>query len=127
MNPFTVSLFHYIQDPHLAEFILHWDPLEALVIRVFKGKSASPEDESEHHQLREWLQVHYPRWKNELEPYWRVALVSGRAAEKDPFEFLLSVPEAAGFIKNWAAMQNLPAARQALNQYILGSIEPDQP
>jgi hypothetical protein len=125
MNPYTGSLFHRIQDPRLAEFVMHWDPLEALVIRVFKGKSASPEDETEHCQLREWLLNDYPNWKSTLEPYWQVALVGGHAPQKDPFEFLLSVPQASGYIKNWAAMQNLPAARQALNQFILDRIEQD--
>jgi hypothetical protein len=119
LNPFTQSLLRRLKDPQLVEFVLHWDSLEALVIRVYKGKSAAPEDEVEHSRLRAWLLENYPAWEEAVKTYWPLALIAGQPPQEDPFAFLLAVPRAVDFVGNPAAMRTLPAARQALNQYLI--------
>jgi hypothetical protein len=123
LNPFTQSLIARIQDRQLTEFVLQWDRLEALVIRVFKGKSASQTDETEYREVRARLQKDYPRWQPALQPYWQTARVAGEYAQEDPFAFLLSTSEASGFVKNKRAMVTLPAAREAINQFLVDRIE----
>lgn len=123
MNPYTQSLLKHLKDPRLVDFVVHWDLLEELVIRVYKAKSATPDDEGEYGSLRLWLLAEYPRWHGALEAYWPLALVAGQPPLEDPFAFLLSVPTAGGFVSNRSAMTTLPAARQALNQLITDRIE----
>jgi len=123
MNPVTQSLLKQVQDEPLAAFIQGWDALEALVIRVYKGKSAGEADREEHDTLRAALLQSYSRWQPVLDPHWRQARLAGELAREDPFRFLLQVEEAAGFVGNWTAMQSLPAAREALNSYLLERIE----
>jgi hypothetical protein len=119
MNPFTKALLTQINNPSLVEFIENWDLLEALVIRVFKNKSITRADEAEHQRLRDWLRKNYLLWQPALLSYWPKALVAGELAQEDPFAFLLAVQEASDFVNNWAAMQTLPAAREALNRYLV--------
>jgi hypothetical protein len=123
MNPFTRSILKRLQNRRLQPFVEHWDRLEALVIRVYKSRAAGPQDEAEYRQVRSWLLVHYPTWQTVLEPYWRSAPIGGEPASQDPFTDLLSNPAASGFIENWKAMQTLPAARQALNEFIVAQIQ----
>jgi hypothetical protein len=123
MNPFTRSLLGQIQDEELAAFVRRWDALEALVIRVYKVGEAGEADLAEHSRLRLVLLEAYPGWRPALDPHWRRARLAGELAREDPFAFLLAVPQAAGFIQNWTAMQTLPAAREALNGYLLERIE----
>ena len=112
-----------LKDTRLARFAAHWDQFEALVIRVYKGKAASAEDEAEHQELRAWLEGEYPHWREGLSAYWPLALVAGQPLSGDPFLFLVSIPQAAGFVRNRAAITTLPAARQALNQFLLDQID----
>lgn len=119
MNPFTRAILKRKQDRRLNEFVRHWDALEALVIHIYKAGSASPEDESEHRQLRAWLLEDYPRWQADLEPYWHAASVAGEPATEDPFAYLMAKSSVVEFISDWRAMQNLPAAREALNEYLM--------
>ena len=123
MNPYTQSLVKYLKDSRLVEFVVHWDRLEELVIRIYKGKSAAPEDEQEYQSLRTWLLGEYPHWQAALGAYWPLALVAGQPSKEDPFTFLLSIPAAGNFVGHRAAMTTLPAARQALNQYLSDRIE----
>ncbi len=123
MNPVTHSLLKQVQDAELEAFVQLWDALEALVIRVYKGKAAAVEDREEHSRLRAALQVRYPRWQPVLDPHWRRARLAGELAREDPFRFLLQIEDAAGFAGSWTAMQSLPAAREALNAYLLERIQ----
>lgn len=123
MNPFTRGILKRLQNQEVQEFVKHWDALEALVIRVFKGKLATEQDETEYSGLRLWLLKEYPRWQAGLEPHWRQVMVAGEPAHEDPFALLLAVPQASGFLKNWAAMQNLPGAREALNSYLIANFQ----
>jgi hypothetical protein len=118
-NPFTRAILRQIGDPELGDFVAHWDALEALVIRVYRAKAASQADQAEYRQLRAWLWRYYPRWQATLEPYWRQARVAGQPAGHDPFLFLLPEDAPAWFVGNWAAMQHLPAAREALNLFLI--------
>jgi hypothetical protein len=123
MNPYTQTLVKHIKDPRLVDFVVHWDLLEELVIRVYKAKSADTDDEGEYQRLRVWLLDAYPDWQAELGSYWPLALVAGQPPAEDPFAFLLAVPTASGFVSNRGALTKLPAARQALNQFITDRIE----
>jgi hypothetical protein len=122
LNPFTQSLIQRLKDPQLVEFVYQWDSLEALVIRVFKGKAAALEDEIEYGRLRSWLLEHYPTWEEAVRSYWPLALIAGQPPQEDPFAFLLAVPRAFEYVGNSTAMRTLPAARQTLNQFLIDQI-----
>ena len=119
MNLFTRFLRQWLRDPDLQQLLEHWDALEALVIRVYKGGAASAADEAEYQALRGWMQANYPAWRERLRVYWRQAQVGGKPATTDPFLRLTEPPTAASFVGDWQAMQHLPAAREALNQLVL--------
>lgn len=128
MNPYTRSLLKQIKDPRLDRFVEHWDRLEALVILVYRQGAAASQDRTEHRRLRSWLKKNYPRWQPQLLSRQLFSLrpptsIGGKLAREDPFEALLVVPDAAGFVQNWAAMQTLPAAREALNQLLISLSE----
>jgi hypothetical protein len=119
LNPVTRSLLRQLSDPQLSEFVVRWDALEALVIRVFRGQVVTSEDEAEHNRVRTWLAQAYPRWQKALQPHWQQATIAGRAVSKDPFAYLLDIEQARYFAGDWSAMQTLPAAREALNHYLV--------
>src|SRR5687767_2796943 len=122
-NPFTESLIRQIKNDSIVRFVSYWDRLEALVIRVYKGKDATADDEREWSQIRVWLQKEVPGMKDVLYPFWQGATIGGEPAREDPFERLINFGQARDFIGNWAAMQTLPAARQALNQWLVDLIK----
>ncbi len=123
MNPFTKSLAAKLGASKLQDFIAHWDALEQLVIRVFRGKAATEADEAEYSQLRTWLQAHYADWQVALQPHWQQAKVAGQLATEDPFAKLFAPAHAADFLDNWPALQALPAAREGLNRLVIGDEE----
>jgi hypothetical protein len=122
MNPFTRAILKRLADRRIAGFIERWDALEALAIRAYKSRSASPADEAEHHRLRAWLLKNYPRWQPAFSAYWPEARVAGKPAREDPFAALLAIQAAAGFVGNRAALQTLPAARETLNRYLVDQV-----
>lgn len=119
MNPFTRFLAARLADPSLQALIRAWDELEALVIRVYKSGQATPEDEATYAHVRAWLTRHYAAWAPALQPHWQAALVAGIPAPGDPFLRLTAAVSALDFVGDWEAMQNLPAAREALNRLVL--------
>lgn len=119
MNPFTRHLLRQSARPDLAALAEAWDAVEALVVRVYRGGSAGPGDETEYRKLQSALRIELARWRGELGPLWRSATIGGTPAEHDPFDVVLDRPSAAAFVDDWPAMQTLPAARQALNSLIL--------
>jgi hypothetical protein len=119
MNPFSRFLRQWSPDEGLDQFVVRWDELEALVIRVYKQSAARPEDEAAYATLRPWIREQYQAFRSVLAPHWRAALVGGQPAKEDPFLHLLRPEKAAAYIDNWPAMQNLPAAREALNRVLL--------
>jgi len=122
MNPFTRFLFGQRSDQRLASFVADWNALEVLVIRVFKGKMATVEDLAEFARLQADLRRTYPDWQADLTPLWAETRVGGVRPSSDPFLDLLETPTAADFVDNWAAMQRLPAAREALNILVRDSV-----
>lgn len=119
MNPFSKSLLAGAANADLAELVGHWDVLEALVIRVFRGKAATDADALAWRNTRAWLRVAMPRWDAALAPHWAGRKIGGQPATQSPFDDLLVPAEATGFAGNLRAMQTLPAAREALNLLIL--------
>jgi hypothetical protein len=119
MNIVTRALAQKIKDEELKAWIVQWDALEALVIRVYKGKAVSMEDRDEWARLNPWLIQAYPRWEAALRPHWQKALLAGEPARVDPFRRLLGVAQAEEFAGSWEAMQTLPAAREAINRLLL--------
>jgi hypothetical protein len=122
-NPVTQAILKNIADPPLVEFVSQWDALEELVISVFRSKSASSADRQEFLEQRAWLRAHYPAWQEFVAPFWRQSRIKDQEGIEDPFLFVLQVEEAAGLVGNWQVMRHLPAAREALNQFLLSRIE----
>jgi hypothetical protein len=121
MNPFTRFLRSRLrgEPPGLRAFIEHWDALESLVINTYRAGVADAETERVYAELRAWLAEHYADWAPRLAPFWPKTLEAGAPPPADPFHRLFAPPSAAAFVGNRAAMQTLPAAREALNRYIL--------
>ena len=120
MNPFTNSLAAKLGASKLQDFIAHWDALEQLVIRVFRGKVANEADEAEYHPTACLAASPLCRLACEpLKPHWQQAKVAGQLAIEDPFAKLFAPEHAADFLNNWPALQALPAAREGLNRLVL--------
>jgi hypothetical protein len=122
-NPFTKSISSGVQSDALQAFVQRWDALEGLVVRVFRAKAATPADEAEYNELRNWLQANYAPWQPALEPLWKQAKRGGKLCEDDPFLFLIAPEAAQAFAGSWAHMQALPAARESLNRLLLDTQE----
>ena len=119
MNAFTRFLRQWNRDKGLETLIEHCDALEALVVRVYKQGAASGADEAEYQALRRWLQGNYASWREALRPHWQAARVNGTATRQDPFEVIFRAENASDFAGDWSIMQQLPAAREALNRLLL--------
>lgn len=123
-NPYTAHLLAQlppgrVDDVAIAAFVADWDRLEAFVIRVFRAGAAGAEDASEWVDLRTGLDAQYDAVADPLAPHWALALVSGERCAEDPFRSLLAVPTASAFVDNRTAMRTLPAAREALNRWLV--------
>lgn len=105
--------------PDLNAFIERWDQLESLVINTYRSGVVTAETETVYGELRAWLAAHYTRWADALAPFWQTAREGGALPTSDPFARLFAAPSATAFIDNRPAMQALPAAREALNAYLL--------
>lgn len=122
MNPVTRTLLDKIDDPALEAFVAGWDNLEALVIDVFKSNVLSEEQQLAYLALQAHLSRAYAGWQQELAPFWHAARVNDLPVEQDPFLSLLEPAAAGEFLGNWAALQILPAAREALNEMLMARI-----
>ncbi len=123
MNPVTHSLLEKLNNPVLADFVAHWDAFEELIIFVFRAGKSSRPSRAEHRRLRATLQSAYPAWQPSLSSHWPLVKINGESIASDPFLSLLAVERAEQFVGNWAAMQTLPAAREALNLLLIAMIE----
>jgi hypothetical protein len=119
MNPFSKYLSQWSDDGEFAAFVAHWDRLERIVIGVYRGKMEVEASGQEFDRVWPWLRERYPRWEETLLPYWRATRAAGEPTRSDPFRLLLGLPEPAAIRDNWGAMQHLPAAREAINQYLI--------
>ena len=118
-NPFTRFLTGDLVDESLIEFIGYWDRVEALVISIYKNDAAAARDEREFEKVWKWLNRHYSGWESILRPYWNQSKGGERNGREDPFARLLAIGSAAEIVGNWALMQALPEAREALNLFVL--------
>src|SRR4051794_22720801 len=107
MNPITQSLLKQVKDRQLVEFVMKWDVVEELVVRVYKENVALAEDEAQYHPNRAWLLGRYPKWSAALGRYWPRTRTAGQPTGEDPFAYLLAVTRAGDFVENWSAMQTL--------------------
>lgn len=119
INPFTKFLSQWSTDQPFAAFVEKWDRLEQVVIGVYRGKIAHEDIELEYATIWPWLRQEYDKWNEALRPYWLSTRSAGRPTESDPFRSLLGINATAEIPGNWHAMQLLPAAREAINLYIL--------
>jgi hypothetical protein len=122
LNPVTRSLAARLNDPQVTDFVVYWDALESLVIRVYRTGQATPEDEAEYQHVQSWMRQAYPQWQDGLRPHWTQAKVAGEIIREDPFLRLMSADAAGDFVGNWEAVQTLPAAREALNGLLIALI-----
>ncbi len=117
-NPFSRFLGQWSQDRPFTEFVAYWDELEAVVVRVYRQKMTPDEARSTFERVWPWLRQHYPAWEAELRPFWQQTKAAGQPTQSDPFQLLLDFDQPEGILDNWSAMQHLPAAREAINQYL---------
>lgn len=119
MNLFTSFLRQWSADDDFDAFVVYWDRLERLTIQVYRQKITVEAAQSEFTEVWPWLRERYGRWQSSLEPFWRQTTAAGQPTQTDPFLLLLEKQSPAAIPGDWQAMQYLPAAREALNQYVL--------
>jgi hypothetical protein len=119
MNPFTRFLNQWSQNRQLDDFIAHWDGLEGVVVGVYREKMTPAEAEAEFQRVWSWLRHNYGQWERELRPYWQQTKAAGEPVQTDPFRLLLAIEAPHTILGNSEAIQHLPAAREALNRFIL--------
>ena len=123
MNPFSRFLSQWSHNRQLNEFASYWDRLEAVMVQVYRRKVSVAAAEAEFATVWPWLRQHYPQWQAALRPYWRQTMAGGEPTREDPFALLLQFQQPADILGDWRAMQHLPAAREALNQFLLSQSE----
>lgn len=121
-NPVTATLLRQIADARLRRFVAAWDGLEALVIRVYRSGAADRAAGRQLARLRRRLRRSYPAFRAGLAAYWPAMKAGGEPVGEDPFAALLATRRAADLIDNRRAMQLLPAARQAINEWLLDRV-----
>jgi len=118
-NPFTRFLNQWSRDASFSEFVAYWDALEAVVVRVYRQKTTPQEAAEAFEQVWPWLRAHYGAFEAQLRPFWRQTKAAGQLTQTDPFRLLLEIQQPADIPGDWRAMQHLPAAREAINQYLV--------
>ena len=118
-NPFTRFLSQWSSDGDFAAFIEQWDRLERVVVGVYRAKLDTAEAAAEYHAVWPWLRRAYPRWQEALRPHWQATRAAGEPTQVDPFVLLLAIAAPADIAGDWRAMQHLPAAREAINRYLV--------
>ncbi len=122
-NPFTRFLQSQRPDNlhrEVEQFVVWWDVVEAIVVDVNKCGGTTDEERAAYAQARtELLRDYAKTWSPRFAPHWTQTLEAGNPTPADPFPRILAPTTTDGFVKNWAAMQALAAARETLNRYIL--------
>lgn len=119
MNPFSKYLSQWSADRDFNGFVAQWDRLERLVVAVYRQKIDAVAAETEFSRVWPLLRREYDGWAAALRPHWQATRAAGEATQTDPFQLLLDLQSPAGITGNWRAMQHLPAAREAINRYLL--------
>jgi hypothetical protein len=121
MNPFSKYLRQFYSDRDFDAFVAKWDVLEAVVVGVYREKLTLAAAQPDYETVWPWLRGVYPQWEPVLRPYWKQTSAAGEPTRVDPFQLLLDLPALEAIAGNWTAMQHLPAAREAINRYLLQS------
>ena len=119
INPFTRFLSQRSDDDAFAAFIAYWDRLERVVVGVYRAKLDEATAADEYPVVWPWLRAKYPRWEAALRPHWQATRAAGAPTQTDPFALLLAIAAPADIAGDWRAMQHLPAAREAINRYLV--------
>jgi hypothetical protein len=119
MNPFSKHLRQWSNDSQFEAFVDQWDRLERIVIGVYRGKMEVEVAGPEFNQVWPWLREAYGRWGEALRPHWMATHAAGEPTRVDPFKLLLDIPRPEAIPGDWRAMQHLPAAREAINRYLV--------
>lgn len=119
MNPFTRFLSQWGRDGRLDTFVSYWDRLEFIMVQVHREKMSPQAAEAEFAEVWGWLRANYERWADQFYPFWVQTVSGGEVTAVDPFQLLIDIPTPYAILGDWRAMQHLPSAREALNQYIL--------
>jgi hypothetical protein len=114
-----------VRNPDLKRFVTLWDSFEALAIEVYRGGACDPDGSTAYRRLVAELRSAYPVWEEELRPHWQSSRIKGEVGVRDPFPRLLELEESSLWISNPEAFRLLPAAREAINRYLLG-LQPAQ-
>ncbi len=118
-NPFTRYLSQWSTDKAFAEFVERWDRLERIVVGVYRQKIDLDAAARDFDDVWPWLRRHYGQWAAALRPYWLSARAAGEPVQTDPFLLLLDLAGPDHIPGHWRAMQHLPAAREAINRYLV--------
>ncbi len=127
MNPFSKYLSQWSADRDFNAFVAQWDRLERLVVSVYRQKIDAAAAEAEFESVWQNLRREYETWADALRPHWQATRAAGEATQVDPFQLLLDLDSPAGITGNWRAMQHLPAAREAINRYLLAQSSATNP
>jgi hypothetical protein len=119
MNPFSHFLRQGGGNRDFDRFVSCWDRLEYVVVHVYREKMTVDEAAGEYAAVWPWLREEYGRWQAVLEPHWRQTRAAGAMTATDPFALLLAIESPEAIQGDWRAMQHLPAAREAINRYLL--------
>jgi hypothetical protein len=127
-NPFTRLLERRLNaagsagPAGAADFVERWDRLEALVIAIYRRGEASEEERAAFDEVAAWLARRYPALSDRLAPHWRGSAAGSHAGVttvEDPFRRLFEGRRADSFAGDREALRTLPAAREAVNRWLL--------
>ena len=119
MNPYSRFLSRKSDDERFLAFVENWDRLERLIIDVYCGQMTVAAAVADYERVWPALKDQYPLWETTLHPYWQMTRAAGQPTATDPFRLLLAIDAPANIPGDWRAMQHLPAAREAINRYLV--------
>lgn len=122
MNPVTAALLEQVDWPELETWIKSWDRLEALYVETYRSAEVTQTQQRDYRRLRADLRSGYGSWREALKTYWQETRVGGHPLVEDPFVALTAEKKLDPQKTDWAAMQLLPAAREALNALLIDRI-----
>lgn len=119
MNPFSKYLRQFARDQDFDAFVAQWDVLESVVIGVYRDKMLIEQAQTAFSTTWPQLRQIYPQWEPGLRSCWQLTKAAGELTQVDPFQLLLDIQTPEQIKGDWKAMQHLPAAREAINRYLL--------
>jgi len=119
VNPVTRRLLDDIDDPELAAFATAWDSLEECLVLIYREGSCPPELEQRHDGLRSSLERDLSLWEEDLRPHWQATRIGGASPAESPFRTVLAARLPRAVVGNLDLMRTLPAAREAINHFLL--------